>query len=816
MRRRRFCPSRHMPYNYPMVEDTTDTHASEGHLVGLSYDEVAKRVADGRVNTNTDVRTKSVGRILAEHTFTFFNAVNLAMACLVAITQQWRNMLFVGVVLANIAIGVFQEIRAKRMVDRLTILTLKPVTVIRAAQRVGVSASELVIDDLVCLSHGDQIPADSIVVRGNVTVNESLLTGESKPVAKGPGSELLSGSFIDSGNLVARVVRVGCDGYAARISTEAKYVKPVKSEILGTLDAIIRLATMGLVPLGAGLFLRTLLMDGSTVTEAILASVAAVIGMIPQGLVLLTSSVLAIATTRLAMRKVLVQQAYCVETLARVDTLCLDKTGTITTGGMEVARVTDTSLSPDGGDVAPALATIAHATANDANETALAILAYADGRGAVAEGSSRVIPFTSARKYSGCVTTGGRALVMGAAQFVLGDGYAAVEDSLASFDELERVLVVCEADGFAEDFSIMGELRLLGFVAIRDRIRDTAPETMRYFVEQGVELRVISGDDPRTVSAIAARAGVPDADLCVDASTLDTDEKIHEASRRYRVFGRVTPQQKRELVRALHAEGRVVAMTGDGVNDVLALREADCSVSMASGSAAARNVSEIVLADNDFVHMPEVVAEGRRSINNLQRSASLFLVKTVYTAALALICIVMPPYPFIPIQMSLLSAAIIGIPSFALALEPNHDRVRGVFIANVLSHSLPASLSIVASLFAALVAGRVLGFSFAETSTVCLILNFVVGFALVWRISQPLTPMRVALLVVMVAFVATGCTVLASFYRIVPLTTTMGMLVVILGVISVLLFNRGYDWSLANYEHNGAFSKIILYLEDRK
>jgi cation-transporting ATPase E len=600
-----------------MVEDTTDTQTSEDNLVGLSYDEVAERVADGRVNINTDVRTKSVGRILAEHTFTFFNAVNLAMACLVAVTQQWRNMLFMGVVLANMAIGVFQEIRAKRMVDRLTILSLRPVTVIRAAQRVGVGVSELVIDDLVCLSHGDQIPADSIVVRGNVTVNESLLTGESKPVAKGPGSELLSGSFVDSGSLVARVVRVGSEGYAARINAEAKYVKPVKSEILSTLDVIIRVATMGLVPLGAGLFLRTLLMDGSTINEAILASVAAVIGMIPQGLVLLTSSVLAIATTRLAMRKVLVQQSYCVETLARVDTLCLDKTGTITTGGMEVARVTDASLSPDGGDVARALATIARATADDANETARAVLAYTDGRGAAAEGSSRVIPFTSARKYSGCVATGGRALVMGAAQFVLGDGYAAVARSLASFDELERVLVVCEADGFAEDFSIMGEPRLLGFVAIRDQIRDTAPETMRYFARQGVELRVISGDDPRTVSAIAARAGVPDAGLCVDASTLDTDEKIHEASQRYRVFGRVTPQQKRELVRALHAEGRIVAMTGDGVNDVLALREADCSVSMASGSAAARNVSEIVLADNDFAHMPEVVAEGRRSINNL-------------------------------------------------------------------------------------------------------------------------------------------------------------------------------------------------------
>ena len=797
-----------------MAEDTTDTRVIEDGLVGLSSAEVAERLADGRVNSDTDVKTKSVGRILADHTFTFFNAVNLAMFVLVAITQQWRNALFMGVVLSNIAIGVFQEIRAKRMVDKLTILTQRPVSVIRDGVRVEVCSAELVVDDLIRLAHGDQVPADSVVVSGSVTMNESLLTGESAPVAKEPGSELLSGSFVDSGSLVAKVTRVGREGYAARINAEAKYVKPIKSEIRGTLDAIIHVATIGLVPLGLGLFLRTLLTSGSTVNDAILAAVAAVIGMIPQGLVLLTSSVLAIATTRLAMRKVLVQQAYCVETLARVDTLCLDKTGTITTGGMEVARVTGPRLESDGGVATAALATIAHASADDANDTARALLAYVAKEGVAGKPVSRVIPFSSARKYSGCVTSSGNALVMGAAQFVLGGGAEKVSGLLESFDELERVLVVCEVDGFADDLGIVGEPRLLGFVAIRDQIRETAPETMRFFVEQGVELRVISGDDPRTVSAIAMKVGVPGAERYVDASTLDTGEKLVEAARTYRVFGRVTPQQKRELVKALHAEGRTVAMTGDGVNDVLALREADCSVSMSSGSAAARNVSEIVLADNDFAHMPEVVAEGRRSINNLQRSASLFLVKTVYTAALALICIVMPPYPFIPIQMSLLSGAIIGIPSFVLALEPNHDRVRGVFLANVLSRSLPASLSIVVSLFVALIAGRVLGFSFEENSTVCLILNFVVGFLLVWKISQPITPLRAALLVFMVAFVATGCTVLADFYRVAPLTTTMGVLIVVLGFVSALVFDRAFSWSLSHYEHSRTFLGIVSRLED--
>lgn len=782
---------------------------------GLTDAEVADRVARGLTNANTDVKTKSVRQIVAEHALTLFNGVNLALAVLVLLTGQYRNLLFMCVVAANLLIGVVQEVRAKRMVDRLTILTQKEVTVVRASGERALPASELVLDDLVRLSHGDQVPADGVIVSGNVSMNESLLTGEARPVSKGPGDELLSGSFVDAGSLVARVTRVGAQGYAARINAEAKYVKAVRSEIQETLRAIIRLGTVALVPLGLGLFLRSVLMDGGSLDDAILTSVAAVIGMIPQGLVLLTSSVLAIATFRLGRRMVLVQQAYCVETLARVDTLCLDKTGTITSGEMEVSSVRAAGGFSEG-DVESAMAAIATANAEDANETALALLRHAGALGVRARRAARAVPFDSARKYSGCVTEDGRALVMGAAAFVLGRDRVEEADRVArAFDAAERVLVVGQADGFDDKNALLGEVRLMGCVAIRDEIRATAPETMQFFLDQGVELRVISGDDPRTVSAIAARAGVPHAERYVDAATLDTPEKLDAAVDEARVFGRVTPQQKRDLVRALHRRGRTVAMTGDGVNDVLALREADCSVAMASGSAAARNVSEIVLADNDFSHMPEVVAEGRRSINNLQRSASLFLVKTVFTAVLALICIVMPPYPFIPIQMSLLSTAVIGIPSFVLALEPNHELVRGSFLANVLARSLPASAAIVAALFAELIVGRALAHSFGEISTVCTVLVAFVGVALVWRISQPLTPLRAALLVVIVAIVACGCTVFASFFEMEDMTGSMGVVIVAAGLIAVAFFNWMFDRSLASYETDERFARLVRKVEGR-
>lgn len=791
------------------------SEGDQARPAGLTDEEVAARVAEGRTNASAGVGPKPARLVVAEHMLTLFNAVNLVLALLVVLTGEYRNALFLLVVVLNLLIGVTQELRARRMVERLTILTQARVTVIRVGGERELDPQKIVADDLVRLVRGDQVPADAVIVSGAASMNESLLTGESTPVSKGPGDELLSGSFVDAGSVVARATRVGAEAYAARVGAEARRFRPPRSEIQDTLRAIIRLATELLAPLGLALFLRSVLMDGGSLEDAVLTSVAAVIGMIPQGLVLLTSSVLAIATFRLGRRMVLVQQSQCVETLARVDTLCLDKTGTITTGEMELASVAAAPGHAEG-EVERALATIARATEDEANETARALLRHAERERVPAEPCVRVVGFSSDRKLSGCVTEGGEALVMGAAAFVLGPSRASEADALcASFDGTDRVLVVGRAAGFDGEGWPEGEVELLGCVALRDEIRPTAERTMRYFLEQGVELRVISGDDPRTVSAIAARVGVPGAERLVDASALTTPEALEAAVGDARVFGRVSPQQKRDIVCALRRRGHIVAMTGDGVNDVLALREADCSVAMAAGSAATRSVSHVVLADNDFAHMPEVVAEGRRSINNLQRSASLFLVKTVFTALLALVCVIVPPYPFVPIQMSLLSTAVIGLPSFVLALEPNRERVRGRFLPNVLVRSLPASAAIMAALLVELGVGRALGHSHDEISTVCTLLVACVGTALVWRISQPLTPLRTALLVTMVSIVAAGCTVFAPFFEIVDLTGSMGVVCALVGAAAVALFNWVYLWLGATYESSGPFWWLVRKLEGR-
>ena len=761
-------------------------------FAGLTPDEVQERVEDGLVNAYAGPGTKSVSQIFCEHLFTLFNGVNAVLAGLVAYTGSWRNMSYLVVIFANLFIGVFQEVRSKRTIDKLSILAERPVTVRRGGVDVEVSHSEVVLDDVLVLRRGDQVPADAEVVWGEAGLNESLLTGESKPVTKLSGAELMSGSFLDSGLVLARVTRVGADSYASRINAEAKYVKNVKSEIMATLNMIIRWATWLLAPIGLALFLRTL-HDGSGVNQAILTTVAALVGMIPQGLVLLTSTVLAIAAARLAKSNVLVQQFYCIEALARVDVLCLDKTGTITSGSMDFERAVGVE-GHDSSEVELAAACVVRANAHDANETATAIIRHTSEAGIAAPAAARAIGFSSARKYSGCVMEDGRAIVLGAAQFVFREGVPAqISDALAQAGEHERCLAVAECDGFDEDSAIIGSPRALGILTLSDHIRSSAPATIGYFVEQGVTLVVISGDDPRTVSSIAAEAGVPDADKWVDASTLTTPEQLKLAAVTYRVFGRVTPQQKRELVQAMRRAGHTVAMTGDGVNDVLALREADCSVAMASGSDAARNVAEVVLVDSDFAHMPDVVAEGRRSINNLQRSASLFLVKTVFSAVLAVLCAFIPPYPFQPVQMSLISAAIIGLPSFVLALEPNHERVRGSFLGNVLARSVPGSIAVIIAVGLASGLLERFGLTREQISTVCVVLTSLVGFALIVRISLPLNALRGALLIVVVGIVVGGCTICGPFFDIVPYNETMAIATLVIGLAALVVFNVLFD-----------------------
>lgn len=795
-------------------------------MSGLTAAEVEERIASGRVNVNTELKTKSVGQLVAENVCTLFNLINLILALLVIVTGVWKNLTFLGIVFLNTGIGIVQALRSKRMVDKLTLLAAKKTVAIRDSRPVELELDQIVLDDVIRLGRGDQIPADSVVVEGECHVNESLLTGESDPIHKRPGDELMSGSFVDAGLVMARVVHVGADNYVARINNEAKYVKKVNSEIMRALNAIVRFASVLMVPLGIALFASSvhesyvaagavggsavdwLLRDPSAwhvVSGSILTTVGALLGMIPQGLVLLTSSVLAIATIRLARRKVLAQQLYCIETLARVDVLCLDKTGTITSGRMEVDGVylacADGSVAPlDEGDDADGrvcraedvdrvFAGIARATSADANETCTALLNHYAELPGIPE-ASRVIPFSSAKKWSGATfAEDGRSYVMGAAQFVLAPGdFARFERAVSELASDCRVLVAAQVDGFDGEGEIVGSACPVGFVTIRDEIRASAAETVGYFREQGVTLNVISGDDPRTVSSIARVVGIPGADAFVDATTLDTPAKLDAAVDRYHVFGRVTPQQKRELVSALQRRGHTVAMTGDGVNDVLALKEADCSVAMAAGSDAARNVAEIVLVDNDFASMPAVVAEGRRSINNLQRSAALFLTKTLFSMGLAAICIVAPPYPFQPITMTLINFFCIGFPSFVLALEPNRSRVRGVFLTNVLKKALPAAVGVLATSLLSILSSSAFGYSQGLLSTMCLITTCVVGLCLIWRISIPFTPLRRAVFAFVVVGLMAGIALFPGFFSIAPLTPSSAVLVVAFSAIGCAVF----------------------------
>lgn len=759
---------------------------------GLSAAEVAERTARGEVNVDAGVRTRSVRQIVRENTLTLFNAINVILAVFVLITGSYKNMLFMVVIVCNTLIGIVQEIRSKRTTDRLSIVASSKASVLRDGALVELPLDALVRDDIIELGRGDQIPADSVVVKGSCDVNESLLTGESTLVKKRPGDELMSGSYLNAGTVRARVVHVGAENYAAKISAEAKQHKAVNSEIMNSLNGIIKFVSFIILPLGALLFARQHFLTGTETNEAILSTVSALVGMIPEGLILLTSTVLAVAVVRLAKSRVLVQQLYCIETLARVDTLCLDKTGTITTGKMEVAAVCPVPGVPQT-MVDMAFASIARAD-EDPNETAQAIVEHFAGADAAVLHASRVVPFSSDKKWSGAVFDDGSAYVMGAGQFILGDALSAVADQQNELAADARVLLLAQVDGFDEEGDIVGAPKPLGFIAIHDQIRATAAQTVRYFKEQGVDLKVISGDDPRTVSGIAAKVGVPRAEDYVDATTLVTDDDISAAIERYSVFGRVKPEQKKAFVVALQAKGHIVAMTGDGVNDTLALKQADCSVAMAAGSDAARNVAQLVLVDNDFAAMPKVVAEGRRSINNLQRSASLFLVKTLLSMTLAVVFVFLPwQYPFQPIQMTLISAFTIGLPSFVLALEPNKDRIKGRFLENVIVKSIPGAICAVLTILIVNVVGyNVLRIDYEHVSTLCVLLTAWIGALLIIRLSVPFTPIRAALLVVVAGGTVLGATLLHSLFGIEPFTFGMTVLFAILALGTAVLFHVLY------------------------
>ena len=733
---------------------------------GLSTAEVEERIAAGKINRNMELKTKSVKELIIENLCTLFNLINVILAFLVILTGSFKNLTFLFVVFLNTAIGVIQSMRSKKMVDKLTLLTSKKAIAVRDGAEVELDLDQIVLDDIIRLGRGDQIPADAVVVSGEALVNESLLTGESDLIKKQPGSELMSGSFIDSGLLRARVIHVGADNYVAKINNEAKYVKKVNSEIMNALNAIVRFASIIMIPLGLALFASSVselwdaagtpgdsalswcfseLLAGHVPSSALLSTVGALLGMIPQGLVLLTSSVLAIATVRLARRKVLTRDMNCIETLARVDTLCVDKTGTITESTMQA----DDPLPLAENTPITEILSAFYAGEQPDNDTARALTARF-GQGGTAWAAVRTIPFNTAYKYSAKDFGAQGCYVVGAPDVLAGSRAGELADRLTPLlAQGRRVLLLAKYNGTLPDPPAAldpAQLEFLALLPLQNRIRESAPKTFRFFAKQGVKIKVISGDDPQAVSHVAANAGIAGAEHWVDAATLQSEAALAEAAEKCTVFGRVTPEQKRQLVHALQAKGHTVAMTGDGVNDVLALKDADCGIAMASGAQAASQVAQLVLLDSDFAALPGVVAEGRRVINNIQRSASLFLVKNIFSFLLSIVALALPlAYPFQPLQLSLVTFATIGAPAFFLALEPNHELVHGKFMRNVLRKALPGGLTDFLLVFCAQGFGYAFDIPSDMVGTICTLVILCVGLQILWGVCIPFTPLHWAI-----------------------------------------------------------------------
>lgn len=754
--------------------------------VGLTTEQVESRLKYGLYNKESSLPTKSIPKIFSDNIFTLFNLINIILAVAVLLVGSYKNLLFMLVIIANTAIGIFQEIRAKRTVDRLSIINQAKTKAIRNGNITEIAVNEIVLDDVIELSSGNQIPTDCVVLNGEVEVNESLLTGESEPIHKKAGDSLLSGSFIVSGRCRCRAEHIGNDNYASTVFNGAKYVKKVNSEIMRTLNKIIKIISIAIFPIGILLSLNQYFQNDGNIVDTVTHVVAGLVGMIPEGLILLTSTVLAVGVIRLSKHKVLVQELYCIETLARVDVLCLDKTGTITEGRMVVHKsipvngTTDKELS----DALNALTESLH----DENPTSTAVRDLFKGKSKMK--AEKIHPFSSAKKWSGAYFGKNGSLVLGAAEFIFKDIIPEnVAEIIKKHSGHYRVLAVAHSD---EDFNgeeLPNGLTPIGILVIKDKVRKSARDTLNYFASQGVDLKIISGDNALTVASIAKEAGLKNYDKFIDASTLKTDEEIKEAVLKYSVFGRVTPDQKKAFVVALKEAGHTVAMTGDGVNDVLALKEADCSVAMASGSEAARNVSQLVLMNSDFSSMPKVVEEGRRSINNIQRSASLFIVKTIYSSILSVLFVFLPlSYPIEPIQMTLVSAFAIGLPSFVLALEPNHERVRGNFFINVISRALPPALVVILMTIFNVILHVTFGTSDIEYSTLQVIILAFTGIMLIAKISVPFNAIRTALLIVCAGGMALGITAFDWFFGTDPFSLRMLLFIGIVIAASAVLF----------------------------
>lgn len=797
------------------------------NITGLTDEEVRQRVEEGFTN-RTDISTdKTTKEIVVSNVFTYFNLIFLVITILLIMVGSFRNLTFLPIIIGNTVIGIVQEIRAKKTLEKMSLLNAPHADVIRNGSVKQISTDELVKDDVILLTAGKQICADAVVISGNIQVNESLLTGEADEVEKTEGSTLMSGSFVVSGECYARLEKVGNESYISKLSLEAKSMGgKEQSEMIRSINLIVKWVGIVIIPIGLILFWQSHFVNGESITKSVTSTVAAIIGMIPEGLYLLTTVALALSTMKLARKKVLLHDMKSIETLARVDVLCVDKTGTITEPDMKLKEIflcknsgadgTQTALTLD--ELKSLILDYANASV-DNNATMLALKAYAaddltNNTSALHRTAVSQQAFSSSLKY-GSVTFSDGTYLLGAPEFIMHDDFSRIEEEIIPYaDKGDRVLLFAKYDGENVENGINGSVTPLGFVALANPIRANAVKTFEYFKSQGVAIKVISGDNPRTVSQIAIQAGIENAESFVDAATLDTEDKIADAVNKYTVFGRVTPKQKKQLVKALQAKGHTVAMTGDGVNDILAMKDADCSVAMASGSEAAAQAAQVVLLDSDFAHMPDVVYEGRRVVNNIQRSASLFLVKNIFSLLLSLFSVIlMVTYPLEPAQVSLISMFTIGVPGFLLALEPNKDRIKGHFITNVMLKALPGGLTDVIAVGALVVCGEVFCISDASIGTIATLVLSVVGFMILFKISEPLNGMKYAVIIGNIAGLVFSGFFLKKLFALTDLSNICILLMIVFGFAAESLFR---NLTLLVEKLRGSYEKNLMKKEMKK
>ncbi len=777
---------------------------------GLTSLQARQRLEGGWGNEAPGGPGKTEKEIVLSHVFTFFNMVFVVLAVLLAVAgSSILNMTFMIIVIINTVIGIFQEIRAKRAVDKLSLVADGTVKTIRDGKTLDIPVHELVRDDIVEFHAGDQICADAIVKSGEIQVNESLITGEADAIAKELGDQLMSGSFVISGTARAQLTAVGADAFAAKLSAEAKTNPSAKrSGMQKSLDGLIRAVGFILIPVGIAMFYQHFKVLELPLRDSAEGTVAALIGMIPEGLYLLTSVALAVSALKLSRQRVLVKDMNCIETLARVDVLCVDKTGTITEPAMEVENVIPLS-DHDPRDLETILSAFYDGQEPD-NDTAKAMTEmFSRGVGVKC---ARRIPFASDTKWSAAELKNYGTILIGAPEFIMGSRFREIREDVNEWSGLGyRVLLVAKYQDYPGDRRLNEKwLEPMALVLLTNRIRPEAPKTFAYFREQGVAIKVISGDNPATVADVARRAGIPGADRYIDATELETDKDFLRAVEEYTVFGRVTPEQKKRLILALKKKKHTVAMTGDGVNDVLAMKQADCGIAMASGAQAASQVAQLVLLDSDFAAMPGIVGEGRRVINNIQRSAALFLVKNIFSFFLSIITIFTTlPYPLIPLHLSVISTTTIGIPSFFLAMEPNYERVTGRFLVGAFRRALPGGLVNIFVVSMALAFMQIFGLNSDEASTICTAILSVVGLLVLFQISKPMglwrkviwTAMAAALVVIFAFF-------RGFFYLHIESHQALLVMVTLLLMTPTVFFavQRIFDW----------FDRLILKLRRKK